>query len=191
MIGRVAALILLFTTMASAETHVFGYGAVLGRVITNPVNLGPFQSGPISTLSPAIAAGADTSIWKVSVDGLVMLAQTGEKDSFVGPSGSINVVTHGHALTADVGAGWPILSIAGFHTLARAGYGTARVRVPTDVPIQDDRSYWTYGLITSRPVGKRFILRIDVRNLEFRRDQAPQTLGRFNIVVLAGMGLKF
>jgi hypothetical protein len=138
-----------------------------------------------------MAIGGGTTIWKIGVDGTFMLARTGLTDVFVGPSREIDESTAGSVALADIGATYRLLRIAGFQTEVRGGYGTSRVRIGTLIPIEDDRRYWTYGIAMFRPVASRYILRLDARNIHFKRDEVPQTLGQFNVVVLAGFGMRF
>jgi len=184
-------LLLVAQTFTAAEWHTVGYFGGLGRIKADRLSFSSFRSGPVSTLSPVFGIEGGRSIWKVHLDATFLRSTTGETDVIIGPGKTVNQTTKGTSLFFDGGGAWPFWHIAGFETLARVGYGTARVRVPTDVPIQDNRRFWTYGLVATRNIGSHYLLRLDVRNVHFRREEIPQTLGRFNAIALAGFGLRF
>jgi hypothetical protein len=174
-----------------AEWHVTGTAGTLSRLQAEVLNLSSFRSGPESITTPVIGFEGGKSIWKVTVDGTFLSTSTGQSETISGPASQFRQTTRGRALLLDGGGEWPIVRIAGFQILARGGYGTSRVHVPTDVPIDDHRQFWNYGLVGIRNVGKRYIVRIDVRNVHFRRQEIPETLGRFNVIATGGFGLRF
>ncbi len=191
MVIRIAALVLVFPALALAQTHVVGYGGAMWRLQASRLDFTSFRSGPISTVSPVLGAGAATSLWKIRVDGAFLWSPTGEKEVFLGPNRSVEQKTQGTALTADAGGGWPLLKVWGFQTIVRGGYGWARVRVPTQIQIEESRHFWNYGVAATKNISSRYLLRIDVRNIHFRREEVPQTLGRSNIATLAGVGFRW
>jgi hypothetical protein len=188
---RIVALILWLPAAATAQSYVAGYGGILHRLQTGSFDFPTFRSGPTSLTSAAGGAGGGTRIWKVDVDASILFLKTGQTNVIIAPTRQIEVSSSGHAVLMEAGGGWPLIRIAGFQTGARAGYGLARVRVPTEIPIEDDRRFWTYGLYASRPFRSHFVLRVDARNVHFHPDEFPLTLGRYNVVVLGGFGLKF
>jgi hypothetical protein len=188
---RIIALILCLPAAAAAQSFIAAYGGTLHRRDTGSFDFPTFRSGPTSLTSPVGGAGGGTRIWKVDADGSIVFLKTGQTDVIIGPTRQIELSSSGHAVVMEAGGGWPLIKIAGFQTAARAGYGLARVRVPTEIPIEDDRRFWTYGLYATRPFRDHFVLRIDARNIHFHRDEFPQTLGRFNVMVFGGFGLKF
>lgn len=191
MVIRIFALIMVFPLFGEAQTDVVGYGGVVSRVQAERFDFETFRGGPASTQTPAFGFGGGTSIWKVRIDGSILRTQTGETNVFVGPVREVEQTAQGSALFAEFGAGWPFLKAAGFRAIARAGIGAVRVRVPMALPIEDDQRFWTYGISVSRPVGSRYLIRIDARNVHFQEENVPQTLGRYNVIVLAGFGLRF
>ena len=189
---RVFLWILLFATFGNAQWHVTGVGGTWTRLqAPDNLNFTDFRSGPSSTTSPVIGFEGGRAIWKVTVDGTFLTTTTGETDTVIGPSRQISQTTTGHAIYLDGGGEWPLLHFRGFGISARGGYGLARVSIPTEVPIDDHQRFWTYGFTGWRNIGSRYLLRIDLRNAHFRREEIPETLGRFNIVALGGFGLKF
>jgi len=188
---RVIALILFLPWTLTAQSYISGYGGSFSRLKPEAFDFDTFRSGPTSTTTPVFGAGGGTKIWKILADANLLVSRTGQTNVIIGFSRAIEINASGHALLIDGGAGWPLLRIAGFQTAARGGYGFARVRVPTEIPIEDDRHFWTYGIVASRPLLSRYVLRFDVRNVHFGREETPLTLGRFNVIVLAGFGLKF
>ena len=104
---------------------------------------------------------------------------------------SLERTANGHVVMLEVGGGWRLAGFKGFDLAARAGYGTARVRVPTEVVIEADQRFWNYGLTGMRKIGSRYVLRLEIRNVQFRKDFVPQTLGRANIIALGGWGIRF
>ena len=188
---RIFALILALPIFAEAQSDVVGYGGMLTRVQAERFDFETFRGGPASTHTPTIGFGGGTSIWKVRVDGSVLRTQTGETNVFVGPTREVEETTQGSALFAEFGAGWPFLSAAGFRATVRTGIGTVRVRIPTVLPIEHDQKFWTYGFAVSRPIGSRYLIRIDARNVQFPEDEVPQTLGRYNVIIMGGFGLRF
>lgn len=189
-------LLLIVLTMAlpspvSAEWHMTGLLGTLTRLQADRLDFLSFRSGPVSTTSPTFAVEGGRSIWKLTVDGTLLSSSTGMTEVFIGPALQTTRTTRGHALLLDGGAEWPISNIGGFRLRARAGYGTARVHVPTEIPIDDHRQFWTYGFVGTREFGRRYLLRLDIRNAHFRREEIPETLGRFNVMALAGFGLRF
>jgi hypothetical protein len=173
-----------------AESFVVGYGGLLGRFQSNQLDFASFHSGPSSMVSPGLGFGAGISIWKTGVDGTVLFARTGQEIRVSGPTRETEQSKAGSARFADIGAAYPLFHIAGFNAAVRGGYGSARVRVATEIPIEDDRQYWNYGVALARRAGSRYTLRVDIRNVHFAREKIPETLGRFNVVVLVGFGLR-
>jgi hypothetical protein len=190
-VRKVIILILLLPEIAAAEWNVVGYGGAWTRIQAQRLELFGFRSSPASTVTPALGFGGGRTIWKVRVDGSFLYARTGQTDTIIGFTREFTETVNGSTLAAEGGAGWPLLKLKGFQTFARAGYGTARIRVPTEIAIGDNRRFWTYGLAATRPFRSRFLLRIDARNVYFTGEEIPPTLGRHNVVVLGGFGLRF
>jgi hypothetical protein len=190
-VRKVIVLILLLPRIASAEWNVIGYAGAWTRVKAQRFELFGFRSGPASTTTAALGVGGGRTIWKVRVDGSLLLTRTGETDTIIGFTREFTETVNGSALAAEGGAGWPLLKLAGFQSFARAGYGVARIRVPTQVSIEDNQRFWTYGLAATRPFRERFVIRIDARNVQFTGEETPPTLGRYNVVVMGGFGLRF
>jgi hypothetical protein len=189
---RIFTLILLLPVVAHGEWHLLGYGGFFSRVQPERLELATFRTGPTATTTPMAGFGGGGSIWKVLVDGSLLVATAGESNVFIGPARQVEQRTNGHALMAEGGAGWPLLRIAGFETSARAGYGATRLHLGDELPFEEDRRFWTYGLAATRRTGSRFILRVDARSIQFGKgSDTPYTLGRFNIAVLGGFGLRF
>jgi hypothetical protein len=183
---------LTIPSLAAAEWNVTGVAGTVTRLQTNPLNFSFFHLGPESTTTPVIGVEGGRSIWKLRVDGTFLRTTTGETLVVVGPALQSSQTNKGRGLLLDGGAEWPISRVAGFQVLARGGYGTVWVHVPTtDLPIDDHRQFWTYGFVGIRNMGSRYIIRIDVRNAHFRREEIPETLGRFNVFALGGFGLRF
>lgn len=122
-------------------------------------------------------------------DGTFLITRTAFTESFVGPNRTITESTTGHAWMADGGAGWKLFTFAGFQLVARGGRGISRNHIPTAIPIDDHFRYWTYGVHASRPFVSRYQVHLDVRNLQFSLDKVPNTIGRHNLVIMAGFGL--
>ena len=195
MVIRFAALIvigiLILPALAGAQTHAVAYGGVLNRIQADRLDFGSYKSGTAATATPVVGAGGGRRIWRIRVDGSFLFTRTGETEVFTGPARQIARTATGSSMMWEGGAGWPLVKVLGFQTVARGGYGSARIRIRAELPIEDDRRFWTYGIAGTRPVGKRYILRIDLRNLQFGREETAQTLGRFNAVALAGFGLRW
>jgi hypothetical protein len=190
-VRKIIVLILLLPNIASAEWNVVGYAGAWTRIQAQRFELFGFRSSPASTVTPALGFGGGRTIWKVRVDGSLLYTRTGETDTIIGFTREFTETVNGSTLTAEGGAGWPLLKLGGFQSFARAGYGVARIRVPTQVAIEDNRRFWTYGLAATRPFGSRFLIRIDARNVHFTGEEIPPTLGRYNVVVFGGFGLRF
>jgi hypothetical protein len=186
-----AFVVLTNASIGNAQWHVTGLVGTMTRVQADVLNFTSFHSGPESTTTPVLGVEGGRSIWKVTVDGTLLTTSTGESETIIGPAAQFRQTTKGHALLFDGGGEYPLLHISGFQVLARVGYGTARVHVPTEIPIADHRQFWNYGVVGTRNVGKRYIVRIDVRNVHFRREEVPETLGRFNVTASVGFGWRF
>lgn len=183
--------VMILPSLAGAQTHVVAYAGTLSRIQADRLGLSSYKSGPASTTTPMVGAGVGTKLWKIRVDGSFLFTRTGESEVFTGPARQIERTARGSGMMWEAGAGWPLLKIFGFQTVARGGYGSARIRIAADLPIEDDRRFWNYGIVGTRPIGTRYILKIDVRNIHFGRETTAQSLGRFNAVTLAGFGLRW
>jgi len=177
--------------VAFAEWHATGFLGGVSRIQAESLNLTGFKSGPSSTTTTALGLGGGRSLWKFTVDATFLRSSSGQTTTIVGPSKRFTETANGHAWFFDGGVAWPFRYIAKFRTSVRVGYGTAHVRVPTEIPIQDDRRFWTYGLVAARNVSSRYRLQLEVRSSQFRRGEIPTTLGRFNVAVLTGFGVRF
>ena len=191
MVRKVVVLILLLPGLASAEWNVVGYAGAWTRVKAQRFELFGFRSSPASTVTPALGVGGGKTIWKVRVDGSLLHTRTGETNTIIGFAREVTETVNGSTLAVEGGAGWPLLKLAGFQSFARAGYGVSRIRVPTQIAIEDNRRFWTYGIAATRPFRSRFLIGIDARNIHYTGEEIPPTLGRDNIVVLGGFGLRF
>jgi len=185
------AFLLLTPAVASAQWHVTGVGGTLTRLQTGAESFANYRNGPASTTTLAYGFEGGRSIWKVTVDGTFLRTPTGQTIVIIGSSAQASETDQGHGTVVEGGAEWPLLHLSGFQLRVRAGYGRASVQVPTQYPIDDQEHFWTYGFTGTHEIGRRYLLRLDFRNVHFRRLQIPETLGRFNVMALAEFGLRF
>ena len=186
MVRKVVVLILLLPGIASAEWNVVGYAGAWTRVKAQRFELFGFRSSPASTVTPALGAGGGKTIWKVRLDGSLLYTRTGETNTIIGFAREVTETVNGSTLAAEGGAGWPLLKLAGFQSFARAGYGVSRIRVPTQIAIEDNRRFWTYGIAATRPFRSRYLIRIDLATFITRAKKFPRHWAGTTSSCLAG-----
>src|SRR6185503_8616224 len=94
---RVIALILFLPWTLAAQSYVAGYGGSFSRLQPDEINFTSFRSGPSSTTTPVYGAGGGTRIWKIYVDGNLLVSKTGETNVIIGFTREIEITASGHA----------------------------------------------------------------------------------------------